>query len=150
MNNLLENLSQLEAEARTDVDFYSTAKQLEYLNVLDIAKEHTNILIKAEYGCGKTFSLKPIADKTLYVAHRTVLVNQNIHFAKSTTINSLPGVNVYDYEYMVIDEALGLLAGLSWEQVNYKYVTDQLRMFGGKIIALDRDGSEKFAELLSK
>lgn len=150
MTELIEHLSQLEIEARTGVDFYATASQLEYLDTLEIAEAHDHILIKAEYGCGKTWSLKPIAHKTLYVAHRCVLIQQNSHFAKSVTINALPSVNVNDYEYIVIDEVVGTLHGLSWSQVDYNSVTEKLRTFEGKIIALDRDGSEEFARLLSK
>lgn len=147
---MINTLCQLELEARTGVDFYAEASRLPYVDTLKIAEQHDHVLIKAEYGCGKTFSLKPIADKTLYIAHRRVLVDQNSHFAKACTINALPSVNVNDYEYIVIDEALGTLAGLSWEQVDYRAVLLQLSLFEGKIIALDRDGSPAISQLLSK
>ena len=148
--NLLENLERLATEASTGIDFGLTATQLERVDTLEIARSHDNIVIKAEYSCGKTFSLNPIADKVLYVAHRVSLIQQNSHFAKAVTINKLPYINTEDYEYIVLDEVLGCMAGFSWKEVDFSQVINQLRKFEGKIIALDRDASPRINELLSK
>jgi hypothetical protein len=147
MNQLLQSLEQ--QLNNSFYEFNSAAKDLSRVNSLEIAENYGHVLIKAEYGCGKTYSLKAIADKALYLAHRTVLVEQNNYFAKAITINTLHTIrNVNEYEYLIIDEVLGVFAGLAWDEVPFALVCDQLQSFRGKIIALDRDASPRIAELL--
>lgn len=152
-----EFTSLLNAKPIELAELKAEAKPLKRVNVLTLlGKYASHLLVSAEYGTGKTYSLQPIAKQALYVAHRKSLAEPKAkEYAHSVCINSLHAVQELEgIKYIVLDEVLGVITdSLLWEAVPYQLTIDKLRNLaksGCRFIALDRDADKSCAELLSK